>query len=144
MIMAARKPLVKTGSRVLDQHRLGLAVAKFGGDDVGPGLAIGAYRAYGRCGGERQGGADVRGGQGQGPFLAVRDAACMTVSHGEQALGLGIILWPVIDPPDGEMSYAKGDIRSCPGRCVPAALRSGTSLIRLLNVVGLTASPVDA
>jgi len=44
--------------------------------------AIRACRADCRGGGEREGGVDVRGGQGQGPFWAVCDAAGMTVGHG--------------------------------------------------------------
>ena len=57
-------------------------VAMPGGGDVGPGSAVRARRAYCRCGCEREGGVDVRGGHGEGPFLAVGDATGVTVGHG--------------------------------------------------------------
>src|SRR5271166_1711747 len=62
-----RAPLFGSKARRAAARRLGLA-AELGRRDVGPRGAIRACRAYCRCGCERQGGVDVCGGQGQGPF----------------------------------------------------------------------------
>jgi hypothetical protein len=57
-----------------------------------------ADRGRGR---EREGGVDLRGRQGQRPFLVVGDAPGVAVGEGQQAFGLGIVCsGPVIGPPD--------------------------------------------
>jgi hypothetical protein len=54
----------------------------------------------------------------------------MPVGHGEQALGLGIVLWARHRSSRWRnVRVPVGDSRSCPGRCVPAAMRCGLMLL---------------
>lgn len=78
-------------ARATGARGLRLGGAELGGGNVGPRVAVRARRAYRGGGGEREGGMDLRGGQGQRPFLAVGRAAAMAVGKGQQAPGLGIM-----------------------------------------------------
>jgi hypothetical protein len=78
--------------------------------------------------GEREGGVDLCGGEGQRPFLLVGDATGVAVGEGQQALGLGIVFGPAIGPPRWLSIRYGGDSQSRPGRCVQAATRHGRGL----------------
>jgi hypothetical protein len=75
-----RAPLFGSRARRTAAWGLWLAAMR-GGGDVGPRMAIRTCGTYCRCGCEREGGVDVRCGQGPRPFRAVRDAAGVTVGH---------------------------------------------------------------
>ncbi len=70
---------------------LRLAGAAPGSSDVGPRATVRAGSVDRGRGGEREGGVDLRGGQGQRPFLVVSDAPGVAVGNGQQAFGLGIV-----------------------------------------------------
>jgi hypothetical protein len=73
-------PLLGSGVRRTAARGLCLAAILSGGD-VSARMAVRSYDFYCRCGCEREGGVPVRGGQGQGPFRAVGNAAGMPVGH---------------------------------------------------------------
>src|SRR6185437_14158163 len=73
-----RAPLLGSGVRRTAARGLWLAAILRGGD-VSPRMAVRSYGFYCGRGGEREGGVNVRGGQGQGPFRAVGHAAGMPV-----------------------------------------------------------------
>ena len=76
-----RAPLPGSGVRRTAARGLWLAAVLSGGD-VSPRMAVRSCGAYSGCGCEREGGVNMGGSHGEGPFLAVRDAAGMTVGHG--------------------------------------------------------------
>jgi hypothetical protein len=111
--------------------RLRLAGTEPGGGDIGPGMAVRACRAYRGRGGEREGGMDLRGSQGQRPFLLVGDALVRRSAKGQQALGLGITFRARHRSSRWLSILYEGDSQSHPGRCAQGHhnARRGLSLL---------------